>query len=81
MSTEKPRVRFCWECGRKLWGNGHVSATLKADGHERVMHKGCFEENKADFTEARVVSRSRRDPSQRRSPSRVNRSQIQALKQ
>jgi hypothetical protein len=39
---EKPRVRFCWECGRKLWGNHFVEA--KVEGHMRILHKKCFKE-------------------------------------
>lgn len=45
----KPKVRFCWECGNKLWGNHHVTAVLRADGHRRTLHKSCFESTKGDF--------------------------------
>lgn len=37
---KKPRVRFCWICSRKLWGNSHISVT-GPDGNERIMHKFC----------------------------------------
>jgi hypothetical protein len=37
--TKKPRVRFCWHCGRKLWGNHYVEMVI--DGHSRVLHKFC----------------------------------------
>jgi hypothetical protein len=41
----KPRVRFCWECGRKLYGNHH--AIYKGlDGLERIVHKSCLSECK-----------------------------------
>lgn len=41
MSTQKkkPRVRFCWECGRKLMGNHHTE--IEIDGHIRTLHKQC----------------------------------------
>lgn len=37
--TNKPRIRFCWECGRKLWGNHFVE--IGVDGFLRIMHKSC----------------------------------------
>ena len=37
----KPRVRFCWLCGRKLWGNKHVETFV--DGHIRILHKACHQ--------------------------------------
>lgn len=37
---KKPRVRFCWHCGKKLWGNHHVEKTI--DGHRRILHKQCW---------------------------------------
>ena len=37
--TKKPRVKFCWECGRKLRGN-HF-AELEAYGQLRILHKEC----------------------------------------
>jgi hypothetical protein len=49
----KPRVRFCFECGRQLWGNRHVVAVLKADGRERVLHKACLKENETDYQKAK----------------------------
>lgn len=35
----KPRVNFCWLCGRKLWGHNHVETFV--DGHIRILHKAC----------------------------------------
>ena len=35
----KPRVRFCWECGRQLYGNHHRE--IEIDGHKRILHKEC----------------------------------------
>jgi hypothetical protein len=38
--SEKPKIRFCWECGRKLQGN-HF-AEEKIEGHIRILHKKCL---------------------------------------
>ena len=35
----KSRVKFCWYCGRRLWGNHHIEAEI--DGHVRIAHKQC----------------------------------------
>ena len=35
----KPRVKFCWECGRKLWGNNHV--LKKIHDEVRTLHISC----------------------------------------
>ena len=40
----KPRVRFCWECGRGLWGNRHVEEMV--EGHKRILHKQCWKQIK-----------------------------------
>jgi hypothetical protein len=40
VAKNKPRIRFCWHCGNKLWGNHHIEAIV--DGHSRVLHKQCF---------------------------------------
>lgn len=37
----RPRVNFCWLCGRKLWGNKHIETFV--DGHIRILHKACHE--------------------------------------
>jgi hypothetical protein len=37
-----PRVKFCWECGRKLWGNKHVH--MMQDLEDRILHKSCAKE-------------------------------------
>ena len=37
-------VRFCWACGRKLWGRQGV--VKEVDGEFRMLHKGC-----ADYVE------------------------------
>lgn len=42
----KPRVRFCWHCGRKLRGNHHA-VIIGQDGFDRIVHKSCKEEAKA----------------------------------
>lgn len=36
----KPRVRFCWDCGRQLRGNHHIE--VEVDGHLRILHKDCY---------------------------------------
>ncbi len=38
---KKPRVRFCWYCSRKLWGNKYTED--KIDGYSRIFHKSCHE--------------------------------------
>jgi hypothetical protein len=35
----KPRIRFCWQCGRKLLGNHHEMMLI--DGYEKILHKTC----------------------------------------
>ena len=40
----KPRVRFCWVCGKKLWGNHHVEVII--DEHLRILHETCYEDIK-----------------------------------
>lgn len=42
----KPRVRFCWECGNKLWGNYFTEQFV--EGHDRIMHKQCWKFRKID---------------------------------
>ena len=41
IEQKKPRVRFCWSCGRKLRGNHFVEKEI--DGHKRILHKTCAE--------------------------------------
>ena len=36
---DKPRVRFCWHCGRQLWGRHHKK--ILVDGNETIVHEGC----------------------------------------
>ena len=52
---EKPRVKFCWECGRKLYGNHHV--LLKVHGEVRTLHKQCAKiiiNDKEDYEAVRL---------------------------
>lgn len=49
MKPVKPRVRFCWDCGRKLYGNHHVAAILKLDKRERILHKQCYDADRAAY--------------------------------
>lgn len=37
----KPRLPFCWECSRRLYGTVH--AIVVVDGIERIVHKACAE--------------------------------------
>jgi hypothetical protein len=37
--NQKPRVRFCWLCARRLQAN-HF-AEVEHDGHLRIFHKAC----------------------------------------
>ena len=36
---KKPRIRFCWECGRKLWGNHFEEREYH--GNTVILHKEC----------------------------------------
>lgn len=36
-----PSVRFCYYCGKKLWGKHHKVLRSSEDGHCRVFHKQC----------------------------------------
>lgn len=38
---DKPRVRFCWHCSKKLRGNFHRVA-LNQDGREVILHAECL---------------------------------------
>jgi len=41
---DKPRVRFCWYCGKKLWANRHVERSVpkwSGDDLTRILHKHC----------------------------------------
>lgn len=37
----KPRVRFCHECGRKLYQNHHMVVRFKDIDHDFIYHKDC----------------------------------------
>lgn len=43
--SEKPRVRFCWECGNQLYQN-KIFKEIFVDGHTRIVHKACAEDIK-----------------------------------
>ena len=36
---EKNKVKFCWECGRKLYGSCYIIKFI--EGNNRVLHKSC----------------------------------------
>lgn len=46
MEDKKPRVRFCWECGRKLCGNHYEEVEIPPDNIAVIMHKQCAKEYK-----------------------------------
>jgi len=42
--NQKPRVKFCWACGRKLCGNHYVDKVIPRwtnDNLPRILHKQC----------------------------------------
>jgi len=39
---DKPRVRFCWICSKKLRANFH-RVILNNDGRECIVHRECME--------------------------------------
>lgn len=41
------KVRFCWLCGKKLYGNH--SEMLTIDRHFRTLHKTCAKEVKKEY--------------------------------
>jgi len=41
--TDRPRVKFCWHCGRKLWGDKFTLVYIYEDQHPRVCHIECGE--------------------------------------
>ena len=36
-----PRLPFCWECSRRLYGTSHRKVVI--DGVERIVHAACVE--------------------------------------
>ena len=42
-TAAKPRVRFCWACGRKLQANFHRVVSL-GDGTTRIVHAACVDD-------------------------------------
>jgi len=43
---KKPRVRFCWDCGRKLQGWHHTVKMIQ--GECRTLHESCAEKYVGD---------------------------------
>lgn len=35
----KPRLMFCWECSRRLYGT--IRAIVAVDNVEHIVHKAC----------------------------------------
>ncbi len=40
-------VRFCWSCGKKLWGNHKEELTI--DGYSKILHKDCAKKIKNGY--------------------------------
>lgn len=41
---DKPRVGYCWSCGRKLQGDHHIEKPVpkwSGDDIPRILHKSC----------------------------------------
>ena len=36
---KKSHIRFCWECGNRLWGSHFKEVVV--DGVVRITHKNC----------------------------------------
>ena len=46
--TQKPRVKFCWECGRKLYGNHFAFDMLTRDSETTIDQvRGKLDERRA----------------------------------
>lgn len=46
MKSVKPKIKFCWECGKKLRGNHHSFLVLKGNVH--TLHVSCADQLKAE---------------------------------
>lgn len=44
---DKPRVNFCWQCGKKLYGN-HFEE-IEVDGYTKTVHKICAKNMKDKY--------------------------------
>lgn len=44
----KPRVRFCWVCSRKLYGNHYREVIFKGDGRAKIVHAQCKDKVNAE---------------------------------
>lgn len=51
-SLSEPRVKFCWCCGNKLWGNTFKEKVVQ--GHPRVMHTRCAKLHSPEVTAQRT---------------------------
>lgn len=41
----RPPYRFCWLCGKQLYGNGAFFDERVIEEHVRVLHKACAEKH------------------------------------
>lgn len=39
--NQKPRIRFCHDCGEKLRGNHHAVVKFENIDHDFIYHKEC----------------------------------------
>ena len=47
---KKPRVRFCWFCGKQLWGNHHEEIKMPGFEYSVILHKECAVKFKKEVT-------------------------------
>jgi len=47
--NSKPRVRFCHDCSKKLYGNHHTEVRFKNIDHTFIYHKDCADKLKKDY--------------------------------
>jgi len=52
----KPRVNFCWHCGKKLYGNRHADITISAGDYDLpvICHVRCAEDIKNNGVNSRT---------------------------
>ena len=51
MEQKKPRVKFCWLCGKKLWGNHFAEREIPYQEGIVVMHKECAKDYDRENTD------------------------------
>ena len=56
----KPRLRFCWHCGRQLQAN-YFAEYSADDGNIYIVHKQCFESLSGGFVTKSAVDDANND--------------------